>query len=100
MLFPAPHKIYIARNASWFNSAWLAIWHLLVILFGVILWSCLIYGTFVFLKRTLITIYGCFLLSVKFLAYGLLGGLDTRDITPQEYFALHMEEAMRKALKK
>jgi Zn-dependent protease len=95
-LFPRLHNIVRARNRSYGASLWLtlvAIFHLIVV---ALIYEVCLRIPFVFLRNVCeellhalhyaaMGVYGVGVYLCRLVPYGLLGGLDTQELTVDEF---------------
>jgi hypothetical protein len=95
--FPKLHQFIFVRNDSWPQSIWLGVWGLLL-LTVTFLFSFVLKPPVVAVWNVLLTfstgIILCLRLSWKFVIYGLLGFLSSRNVTVEQL----LKEALSKIL--
>lgn len=100
--FPMIHQYTFTRNDSWLNSFWIMVWGLFVLTFTT-LWGFFIAkpieAIFEVGKSMLTGLFLYIKLTFKFVVYGFMGFLNSREITVQEILQDAISE-IRKAAEK
>ncbi len=106
MMFPKTYQILPARGAPYATSVWLGVWSLVNGIFVLFLYGMCMRLPFT-LATNLMTIflrsaglwftstYHTFKWTLSHFVMGLLGGLEARDITIQEFVDIKLKEIHR-----